>query len=402
MEVKCRLNGENIILRGEPTDRLRDVLYHTGCYSVRDSDDAEGFAGSDTIIFNGQLKYSNFILLYQAEGANIKTAESLLEKGVIHSDIPYEVNYCRGGVSCIAALIETEGKTMLVKQGRAKLAVKEDWHADPARMKIEAIANDFYNKCIPQSAPAVLFYDEENCIMVRDAAPASCRMWKEDLLSGIFDFEVAQKTMEALAIVHNKSANSPEAAAAFANQDIFYQLRISPYFEFLAGKHPEYKAEIEAMIPKIRDDRRVIVHSDYSPKNILVNADRSICILDYEIAHYGNPAFDVAFFTNHIVLKSAHMRQYSAAILNMLTCMTDTYFGMIDFTDAKELEAECIPLLGILMLARIDGKSPAEYITCEKTRQLVRDMAGELIRGKLTTYREAAALLYRMELEFDR
>lgn len=84
MEVKCRLNGENIILRGEPTDRLRDVLYHTGCYSVRDSDDAEGFAGSDTIIFNGQLKYSNFILLYQAEGANIKTAESLLEKGELN------------------------------------------------------------------------------------------------------------------------------------------------------------------------------------------------------------------------------------------------------------------------------------------------------------------------------
>lgn len=133
----------------------------------------------------------------------------LLEKGVIHSDIPYEVNYCRGGVSCIAALIETEGKTMLVKQGRAKLAVKEDWHADPARMKIEAIANDFYNKCIPQSAPAVLFYDEENCIMVRDAAPASCRMWKEDLLSGVFDFEVAQKTMEALAIVHNKRPIAP-------------------------------------------------------------------------------------------------------------------------------------------------------------------------------------------------
>lgn len=101
-------------------------------------------------------------------------------------------------------------------------------------------------------------------------------------------------------------------------RDIFYQLRISPYFEFLAGKHPEYKAEIEAMIPKIRDDRRVIVHSDYSPKNILVNADRSICILDYEIAHYGNPAFDVAFFTNHIVLKSAHMRQYHQEALSLL------------------------------------------------------------------------------------
>ena len=84
MEVKCRLNGENILLRGEPTARLRGVLYHTGCYSVRDSDDAEGFAGSDTIIFNGELKYSNFILLYQAEGADIKTAESLLVNGELN------------------------------------------------------------------------------------------------------------------------------------------------------------------------------------------------------------------------------------------------------------------------------------------------------------------------------
>lgn len=78
MEVKCRINGEEIILCAEPQERLRDVLYRTGYHSVRDSDDAEGFAGSDTIVFNGKLKYSNFILLYQAEGAEIRTAESLL------------------------------------------------------------------------------------------------------------------------------------------------------------------------------------------------------------------------------------------------------------------------------------------------------------------------------------
>jgi len=75
---RCRINGEDIRLIGEPTERLRDVLYRTGYLSVRDSDDAEGFAGSDTIIFNGELKYSNFILLYQAEGAEIRTAEGLL------------------------------------------------------------------------------------------------------------------------------------------------------------------------------------------------------------------------------------------------------------------------------------------------------------------------------------
>ena len=78
MEYKCRINGEDIRLVGKATERLRDVLYRTGYLSVRDSDDAEGFAGSDTVIFNGELKYSNFILLYQAEGAEIRTAEGLL------------------------------------------------------------------------------------------------------------------------------------------------------------------------------------------------------------------------------------------------------------------------------------------------------------------------------------
>ena len=78
MELKCRLNGEEVTLRAEPTARLRDVLYRAGYRSVRDSDDREGFAGSDTIVFNGKLKYANFILFYQAEGAEIRTAESLL------------------------------------------------------------------------------------------------------------------------------------------------------------------------------------------------------------------------------------------------------------------------------------------------------------------------------------
>jgi len=323
----------------------------------------------------------------------------LLGQKVISKNVPYKIDYCRGGVSCVAALIETEGRTLLVKQGRAKLKVKEDWRADPARMEIEAKANAFYNRYVPESAPRVLNYDRENYILIREAAPAESVMWKSELLNGVFDFGIAKKTIEALAIVHNKSANNEEAAREFADGTIFYQLRISPYFEFLKGKYPELRELIDELIISIRDRHETLVHADYSPKNILVNPDRSICILDYEISHYGNPAFDLAFYTNHIVLKSAHMRRCSAAILNMLLYMTDIYFGMIDFTDAKKLEAECIPLLGILMIARIDGKSPAEYIQSEKTKQLVRDMAKALIRENIKTYAEAAELLLRMERE---
>ena len=78
MDYKCIINNKNVVLSGKEDERLRDVLYRTGYNSVRDSDDREGFAGSDTIVFNGKLKYSNLILLYQAENAVIRTAEGLL------------------------------------------------------------------------------------------------------------------------------------------------------------------------------------------------------------------------------------------------------------------------------------------------------------------------------------
>lgn len=80
MLVRCIVNGENIVFNCKEDERLRDVLFNYGFNSVRDSDDAEGFAGSDTIIFNDKLMYSNFILAYQAEGAVIRTAEGLLNK----------------------------------------------------------------------------------------------------------------------------------------------------------------------------------------------------------------------------------------------------------------------------------------------------------------------------------
>ena len=321
----------------------------------------------------------------------------LTDKDVISDKEDYKLEYCKGGVSCISALIEKSGKTMLVKQGCPKLQVKEEWLADPARMGIEAKATEYYNRYVPKSVPAVLFYDPENHVMLRDAAPGDCVMWKTDLLNGIFDFEVAKKTMEALAIVHNKCYKDPEVAKDFANDSIFYQLRISPYIEFVLGKYPNLNEYGNVLIKRLKERKLTLVHADYSPKNILVLRNREICILDFEISHYGDPAFDIAFFTNHIVLKSAHLRQWSAAVLNMLLYMTDTYFNMMDYDDPKKVEEDCIKILAMMMIARIDGKSPVEYIVCEKTKQLVRDMAMRMLNSQLKTYQETAELLYAME-----
>ncbi len=78
MEVRCRINGKSEVLIGREDERLRTVLYRSGYNSVRDSDDAEGFAGSDTVIISGRPIYSNLVLLCQVEGKDIRTPESLL------------------------------------------------------------------------------------------------------------------------------------------------------------------------------------------------------------------------------------------------------------------------------------------------------------------------------------
>lgn len=321
----------------------------------------------------------------------------LLDKGIINEKDGYSAEYCKGGISCITALVEVPGKTMLIKQGREKLAVKEDWRADPARLAIETKATIVYNQIVPESAPNVLSYDSENFVMIRDAAPADCSMWKSDIMNGIFDFEVARKTMEALAKVHNRCHMDSKLAEKFKDTSIFYQLRISPLIEFVVEKYPDL-AEIGGRLKKrLLETKTNLVHADYTPKNILVKKDRSICILDYEISHFGDPAYDLGLFTAHIVLKSAYLEKYSAAVLNMLVHMTDTYFSTMNYSDPVKLEESCMEILGMMMIARIDSKSPVEYITCDNTKQLVRNMAKRLLSGEVKTYRQAAAVFLEME-----
>ena len=77
--IKFKLNGKSVSWDIKEDCNLRKALFEHGCNSVRDSDDGEGFAGSDTIIFNDTLRYSSLMLAFMAEGAEIRTAESLVK-----------------------------------------------------------------------------------------------------------------------------------------------------------------------------------------------------------------------------------------------------------------------------------------------------------------------------------
>lgn len=308
----------------------------------------------------------------------------LLDRKIVRSGDNYSINYCGGGVSGTVAFIHASGRDIIVKQALAKLKVTEEWLCDPNRMKIEMMSNEVYHRLAPGNAPEVYFYDHDNFIFGREAAPEHCVMWKSDLLGGLLDFVVAEKVIMSLAIVHNECSKDKQVAEDFADKSIFYDLRINPYIKFILQKYPRLTDFASPIIDELMNSSITLIHGDFSPKNIMIDR-RKIYIMDFEVAHYGHPSFDLAFFSTHFVLKSVKNRQYGEAYLNMLGYMLDLYFGSIGFMDKTSLEASYVKLLSLIMIARVDGKSPAEYLTDPADKERMRQMAFAIIDNNITT-----------------
>jgi hypothetical protein len=319
-------------------------------------------------------------------------ADYLLRRGLISANAEYKINYLSGGVSGVAAFVSANGKDMIIKQALAKLKVAEEWLCDPSRMRIEARSNEIYHHLVPENTPEVYFYDEANYIFGRAAAPEHCVMWKTDLMSGKLDFEVARKVIESLMIVHNECAKDSAVAKEFDDNGIFYDLRISPYLEFILLKHPQLTDYSKPIIDELMKSKITLVHGDYSPKNVMVDG-RQVFLTDFEVAHYGHPSFDLGFISNHLILKSIHMEKFGISYLGMLEYMLNIYFEGAAFMDNAALEKSFVKLLPLLMIARVDGKSPVEYITRDEVKQFVRDGAYAIINSGITTRKELVSLL---------
>ena len=302
-------------------------------------------------------------------------------RGVTQKEEPATIKYFTGGVSGIVAFVESEKKMMIVKQALEKLKVKADWFSDPSRMVIEKNSNEVYHRLVPEHAPAVYFYDEENYIYGREAVPEDSVMWKTDLMEGLLDFHIAEQSIQALAEVHEKCAFSEGIAETFGDNSFFENLRISPYLERVVEVYPRLNEYTAPLIHRLMNEKQTLIHGDFSPKNIMVTS-RKACILDFEVAHYGHASFDLAFFANHFLLKSVWNKLLRDSFLNMLEYMMNIYFSSVRFTDAAILEKQTIELLALMLLARVDGKSPVEYLTDEVDRELVRKCAFLIVDEK--------------------
>src|SRR6185437_12015504 len=186
-----------------------------------------------------------------------------------------------------------------------------------------------------------------------------------------------------LALIHARTADDASLAEHFRTDESFYAIRLEPYLVATARAHPELKRPLETLVAVTAGTRRALVHGDVSPKNILVGSQGPI-FLDAECAWYGDPAFDIAFCLNHLLLKCLWVAEAADAFLRCFDDLAESYFAGVDWEEATALEARVARLLPGLFLARVDGKSPVEYVTAESDKDRVRRVAAHLLTDPAT------------------
>ena len=292
-----------------------------------------------------------------------------------------EVVPLTGGVSSDIVLITlADGRRYCAKRALPKLKVKSDWEAPLERNHYEIAWLRRAGDIVPGAAPLVLGEDAAHGIALLEyLPPENYRLWKTELLAGRADPKVPVAVANALGSIHAATLNDPETAAAFPTDALFDALRLDPYLRTLAARHPALADPIHACLATTASTRIALVHGDVSPKNILVNiADGHPVLLDAECAWYGDPAFDAAFCLNHLLLKAVHLPDIGAELLLEARGFFRVWIEHFPAPIRPALEARTAVLLPCLLLARVDGKSPVEYLDATE-QQRVRDIAMPLI-----------------------
>jgi aminoglycoside phosphotransferase (APT) family kinase protein len=199
-------------------------------------------------------------------------------------------------------------------------------------------------------------------------------LWKDQLRDGIADVGTAAAVGDTLVRIHAHSAARPQLASQFDSQAIFFDIRLEPYLLATAARHADLAERLRALVRITQDHALALVHGDVSPKNILVGTPGPV-LLDAECAVWGDPAFDLAFCLNHLLLKCLWNAGAAAGYRACFAALSQSYLRSVVWGSAQHLEARAAQLLPGLMLARVDGKSPVEYITDDAQRNLVRRVA---------------------------
>lgn len=287
---------------------------------------------------------------------------SLARMGLIAPGATPPLTALPGGISSDIHRVEIAVGTVCVKRALAKLKVAADWHAPVARNRFEVEWMRVAGAIVPDAVPAVIAEDTEGSAFAMAWLDAKLHpVWKTQLRDGVVVAATAAAVGRIIAAIHNATARNPEIAARFSSDAIFHSIRLEPYLLATAARRSDCAAALEQLVSVTAGTRLALVHGDVSPKNILVGP-RGPVLLDAECAWYGDPAFDLAFCLNHMLLKCLWRPQWTTLYLACFDALTATYLDAAVWEPREEIEARTARLLPGLLLGRVDGKSPVEYL----------------------------------------
>jgi aminoglycoside phosphotransferase (APT) family kinase protein len=284
-----------------------------------------------------------------------------------------------GGVSSDIWLGQTGGRSFCVKRALPRLRVAADWLAPIERNSKEAAWIKAVSEFLPEAVPALLAEDAEAGMFAMDyLPPQTFKGWKAQLRRGRVVAATAAEIGRRLVLIHSSFARSVTAAAEFSTDAIFHAIRLEPYLLATARVHSDRAAALQELTKTTAATKLTVIHGDVSPKNLLIGPDGPVFI-DAECAWFGDPAFDLAFCLNHLLLKCLWVPPAAGELMTAFEGLAETYLRGVDWEPRDVIERRTAHLLPALFLARIDGKSPVEYLTEQRDKDAVRRVARALL-----------------------
>jgi len=295
---------------------------------------------------------------------------------------PIHVRELADGVSNVVLRVETPRRTFVVKQSRPQLRTEAAWFSDINRIWRERDVMQLLRPLLPSLVvPEILFGVEADYAFAMSHAPEPFRNWRSMLLQGEVDAALGEQAGKLLGVIHDATARRSQEMARFADRTVFEQLRVEPFYLKIQQKHPHVQAPVQALIERMRSRRLALCHGDFSPKNLLVHSG-GFTLVDYETGHWGDPAMDIGFFLSHILLKAVHRPEKSLDYFALTRGFWTGYTTVQQALPIGDLRSAGIQHLAACLLARVDGTSPAPYLTGEEERETVRCIAQRLFDEK--------------------
>jgi 5-methylthioribose kinase len=328
-------------------------------------------------------------------------AAYLRDSGRVSSQVEILVRELSGGVSNIVLRVDVASqRPFVLKQCRERLRVAMDWRARLDRIWTEHATLEVLRTILPQgTVPEVLFEDRANYLFAMTCAPDDAVTWKTHLMAGRLDHDVAARLGIILGTIHARGHDHPSTRAVLADTTLFDELRVDPYYRTIARADPELAPRVDALIAAMNRpaDERTLVLGDFSPKNILVHRE-GLTLLDFECAHAGDPAFDLGFFLSHLLLKTIRIALCDRTAAAQYTGLTSSFWSAyldrreLSPTEQADLVRRACAHTAACCWARVDGKSPVEYLDT-RGHAIARSFGRETLRSELSLWDDLPAAL---------